>query len=43
VNLGYRQPEAERDVDEALQADPELASAPEELIRVIFKAQAVAG
>ena len=33
VNLGYRQPEAERDVDEALSANPELAGAPEELIR----------
>jgi len=43
VNLGYRQPEAERDVDEALQANPELADAPEELIREIFKAQAVVG
>jgi len=43
VNLGYRQPEAEREVDEALMADPELAGAPEELIREIFKAQAVAG
>lgn len=43
VNLGYRQPEAERDVDEALQANPELADAPEELIREIFKAQAIVG
>jgi Holliday junction DNA helicase RuvA len=43
VNLGYRQPEAERDVDEALQANPELADAPEELIREIFKAQVVVG
>jgi Holliday junction DNA helicase RuvA len=43
VNLGYRQPEAERDVDEALSANPELAGAPEELIRKIFKAQAIAG
>jgi Holliday junction DNA helicase RuvA len=43
VNLGYRQPEAERDVDEALSANPELAGAPEELIRKIFKAQARAG
>lgn len=43
VNLGYRQPEAERDVDQALQANPELADAPEELIREIFKAQAVVG
>ena len=43
VNLGYRQPEAERDVDEALSANPELAGAPEELIREIFKAQAIAG
>ncbi len=43
VNLGYRQPEAERDVDEALMANPDLAGAPEELIREIFKAQAVAG
>ncbi|MBT3941278.1 MAG: Holliday junction branch migration protein RuvA [Chloroflexi bacterium] len=43
VNLGYRQPEAERDVDEAIMANPELATAPEELIREIFKAQAVAG
>jgi Holliday junction DNA helicase RuvA len=43
VNLGYRQPEAEREVDEALVADPELAGAPEELIREIFKAQAIAG
>ena len=43
VNLGYRQPEAERDVDEALSANPELAGAPEELIREIFKGQAIAG
>ena len=43
VNLGYRQPEAERDVDEALSANPELVRAPEELIREIFKAQAIAG
>ena len=43
VNLGYRQTEAERDVDEALGAKPELAEAPEELIREIFKSQAVAG
>jgi len=43
VNLGYRQPEAERDVDEALSANPELAGAPEELIREIFKLQAIAG
>jgi len=43
VNLGYRQPEAERDVDEALQANPGLADAPEELIREIFKAQVVVG
>lgn len=43
VNLGYRQPEAERDVDEALSANPELAGAPEKLIREIFKAQAIAG
>jgi Holliday junction DNA helicase RuvA len=43
VNLGYRQPEAERDVDEALRANPDLMGAPEELIREIFKAQAIAG
>ena len=43
VNLGYPQPEAERDVDEALSANPELAGAPEELIREIFKLQAIAG
>jgi Holliday junction DNA helicase RuvA len=43
VNLGYRQPEAERDVDEALSVNPELVGAPEELIREIFKAQAIAG
>ena len=43
VNLGYRQPEAERDVDEALSANPELVRAPEELIREIFKAQAIVG
>ena len=41
VNLGYRQSEAERDVDEALTEDPGLAEKPEELIREIFRAQAV--
>ena len=43
VNLGYRQSEAERDVDEALAVSPDLASAPEQLIREIFKAQALVG
>ncbi|MDA1257056.1 MAG: Holliday junction ATP-dependent DNA helicase RuvA [Chloroflexi bacterium] len=43
VNLGYRQQEAEREVDEALSANPALSGTPEELIREIFKAQAVAG
>ncbi|MEE8363908.1 MAG: Holliday junction branch migration protein RuvA [Dehalococcoidia bacterium] len=42
VNLGFRPSEAKDQVDDALLRQPGLAEEPEELIREIFRAQAVA-
>ncbi len=42
MNLGFRQSEAKDQVDDALLRQPGLAEDPEELIREIFRAQAVA-
>jgi len=43
VSLGYRAPEAQREVEEALARRPDIADDAEELMREIFRAQAAQG